>query len=305
MFSYIINRILNLKREFDEDFEELDKNLDIFLHYFLPDGYDSKQFHKGKRVRSILYFYFFRSQKCISNELKYKIIVLLEALHFASLIHDDIVDQNFFRRDTESFFNRFGTKHSLLFGDYLISRIYSEFRKSKFDDFVEVQFFKACSETAYGALLEQGLKIDSPLEEYFKIAYLKTSSIFKLACLLGAYLSGKDFQEVTAASTFGTCFGILFQAQNDLDCYEPQFAIDSEDYQQKNVTFPILILSHCSKLSDVVFQEHNQENYELLQELIKTEEFRMAASKKISKYVTFVERFLNQYPKFDTMSDMT
>lgn len=290
MFSDIINKVLSLKENFNDELEQLDKNLNNFLNSCLPEGVSKKQFSKGKKIRSILFFHF--SRNAARTDRQQKIILLIEAIHFASLIHDDIVDQNLLRRNSESFFGSFGTKLSLLFGDRLLSKIYSEFHQAKFDFFVETQFFKACSETAYGALLERNLTLNSSVEEYFKMAYLKTSSIFKLACALGA-LSSQDFKSVKRAATFGTCFGIIFQVQNDLDSFKTKFFKDSEDYVQKNITLPILIVSRRPDFSKELFQKNSQENFEHIQKIMNTEDFRTAVFKKTLKYAKIVERFLN------------
>ncbi|GHT89504.1 octaprenyl-diphosphate synthase [Alphaproteobacteria bacterium] len=282
MFSGVINKFLELRQIFEKDLNKSEGYFENILQK-IPISNISLEFGKnGKRTRSILYYYFFGANSN-DSELKHKTIAIIEAIHFASIVHDDVIDNNSRRRSAPSFMNKHGIKLSILTGDYILSKIYFELSKDNYDNFTKIQIFKACSATALGALLEHRMNEDTMIEQYIRIAYLKTASLFKLACFLGRYLSGQGFENAKKAATFGACFGIIFQAQNDINCYKFENFEDSEDFVQRNITIVDVILRNYMNFN---IERHfqNQKKYTIIKEMISSNEFKNIAKAMFEKY---------------------
>jgi geranylgeranyl pyrophosphate synthase len=214
---------------------------------------------------------------------------LIEAIHFASIVHDDIIDDSSRRRGNLSFHKSFGRKFGILFGDYIFTNASKRFLDLYKDNrLIQRLFLRECSSTILGAIREQELSITSDISECLRITSLKTSPFFKLSCFLGAYLASGNFKEAIKCATFGTCFGVLYQIQNDLDCYRFENYFESEDYIQNNITLPIVIL--CQYLDFNVFSNSSshQENYNRTKELIFSKKFEAILQNITKKYYEIV-----------------
>lgn len=286
MFSDIINKVLSRQVDYSEELRVLEYyikwllELNARLSHLAPFAH-----HKGKRIRSILYFTNWEKFSSVSRETKYKTIALIELIHFASLLHDDVIDNNMTRRNASSFVQKYGHKSSIVFGDVLFVKVIDEFLKLHDNNNLVKNFcLKACASTAYGALLERHLTIDSSFQECLKMSALKTSSLFELSCFLGAYLSSNDFQKAKASAIAGLCFGILFQFHNDIKDYSAPSFEKSEDFMQKNITMPLLLLRDFFQFDLSKFNSTNQPTYDEIKKLMHTPEFQVYAFDVLSKY---------------------
>lgn len=296
MFSIEIDKILSKRCIFENDLliEE------IYLTEFInecPQGNLLSPFiiGRGKRIRSILYFYFL-NKFCpnIDEKVKYETIALIEALHFASIIHDDVVDNNLNRRNKESFLKKHGKKQSILIGDYVLIRALDKFLKLHDGNrIVQNLFIRECHSTAYGAILEQTMTNQSTISDYIRMASLKTSPFFKLSCFLGNYFGSQNFETSKKIAIFGICFGILFQVQNDIDCYKFESFEESEDYVQKNMTLPILIIRDYLGYDIKQFNEISKDGYNQIKILIFSEYFEKRLKMVLRKYINIANYELN------------
>ena len=284
MFSELIGNILSKREEYSKDLKALEENL---LDFLKTDNQFSilRPFviNKGKRIRSILYFLNWKSNALIN---KHKTIALIEMIHFASILHDDVVDENISRRSGFSFVKEYGKKKSILFGDFLLVKAIDELLRIHSQNEIVKNFcLRECSATAYGAVIEHLLNEKSSFQECLRVASLKTGSLFKLSCFLGRYLSTEDFETSKKTAICGLCFGTLFQFQNDIDSYKFESFKDSEDYMQKNITLPLIILRDNFKFDISKFHNSNQENYDEIRKLILSSEFSDVSKKLLSKLI--------------------
>jgi geranylgeranyl diphosphate synthase type II len=268
----IIQEILNKREGYKEQLAESAE--------FLQGG-------NGKRVRSIL-FYMFSDLKKLTKK-HHETMGLIETIHNASIMHDDVVDMNPIRRGMNSVYGSKGAKIGILEGDFLIINAVKRFLElHKNDTFSKKYFLRECHATAYGALSEQNLNQSTKLpsiNEYIRMISIKTSPLLKLSCLLGTYLSGKSFEECKKAAIFGVCFGILYQIQNDLDSYRVSDHHASEDYMQKNITLPIITLCQDFEFSLMEFKTtFNQEYFEKIKEAINSKKFQKKLEEHTRKY---------------------
>ncbi|MDR0942195.1 MAG: polyprenyl synthetase family protein [Holosporales bacterium] len=292
MFSEIIDAILEKKRLFDYDLKTLEMHIANFISNDNLKTTAPFILKKGKRLRATLYFNFWRGNNKISDEIKYKTIALIEIIHFASMLHDDVVDNNFMRREEASFMKKYGGKISIILGDFIIILAIKEFRKLHNDNpIVRNLFLRECSATAYGAFLEQQLNINSTFAQYVRSASLKTGSLFKLPCFLANYLSTGNFPSAKKIAIWGLCIGIIFQAQNDFNCYKFTRFEDSEDYVQKNITLPIIILRDYFDFDLKKFELQNQSNYDEIKDLIFSKKFKRIVESLLNKYLTVIHKF--------------
>ena len=100
MFSKLINNILSLRSNFTAEFFALEAVLSNFLK---SDAVFSPLVpfvvNRGKRIRALLYFLIWNKSAIVSDSIKYKTIALIELIHFASMLHDDVIDNNMTRRN--------------------------------------------------------------------------------------------------------------------------------------------------------------------------------------------------------------
>lgn len=252
--------------------------LDTLHNLDIPNPILDIAIHTGKRIRSLLALEIhYKYYKTIPNSL-YKTLALVELVHFASLLHDDVIDNSIVRRGTSSMYQIYGSKKTILLGDYLLAKIFSEITKLSLNKYVINRFIKTATNTAYGAYLEQWLLPSAGLHDYIKVVSLKTSPLFQFASIAELW----HLENVAKINTFATCFGIVYQVQNDLDNYKQSVFQSSEDYMQSNVTYPIIVL--YNKYSEL-FTNKNQQNFEHIQKLIQSDKFKQTAYLQLSPYL--------------------
>lgn len=197
----------------------------------------------GKRMRVLLTLL---SSK-ISGEVNEKSIMtalIMELMHTASLIHDDVVDGSDMRRGMPSVNAHWGNKVAVLSGDYLLSRVVellSELRNVRILGIVS-EMGKSLSE---GELLELRWGKDRWLseDEYFRMIEKKTACLFSSCCEAGAVSGGGSVRAVSALSSFGEYLGMCFQLQDDILDYSDSEELGKPvlgDIRDGKVTLPLI-----------------------------------------------------------------
>ncbi len=291
MFSYIISKVLRQRDKYLNELQEITKYQENFIS---DSSYMSllKPFviNKGKRLRSIIYFNNWENSLVVSDDIKYKTIALIELMHFASIIHDDVIDNNNFRRNNDSFLKKYGKKNSILYGDYILIKSINRFLELHEENIiVKNMFLKETEATAYGALLEQKLSFDSGFSDYFKVISLKTAPFFGLSAFLGRFLSTKDYKSALESYDLGIQFGILYQVQNDINGYSFENYLDSEDFIQKNVTLPIIFLKDFENLNLEKLFNPNIDNYSYIKNFVNSNDFRILVEKRFENQINCLE----------------
>ncbi|MDP6569710.1 MAG: polyprenyl synthetase family protein [Candidatus Marinimicrobia bacterium] len=177
-------------------------------------GYISRK--KGKQLRPRL---------CIAaailcgepEENTYKAAALLEMIHVATLIHDDIVDDADLRRGWPSINRVWKNKLSLLVGDFMFSKALTNMIHLRNFDALEI-LSNTAERLSQGEILqiEKALKKEMTEEIYFKMVGDKTASLFSAACEIGCLTVSEDPQQRKALAGFGEKFGLVFQIKDDL-----------------------------------------------------------------------------------------
>lgn len=230
--------------------DELDKFNDIFKQSLkskvglvdLVTRYILKQ--KGKKIRPVLVLLASKVAGGI-NDRSYRGAILVELLHTATLVHDDVVDNAEQRRGFPSINAVWKNKIAVLMGDYLLAKGLMLAVESQDFDFLKVitDTVKRMSE---GELLQisKTRKLNNDEETYFRIISDKTASLISTCCEIGARASTNDETKIKAMRDFGEYLGIAFQIRDDILDYVGTTKIFGKplggDIKEKKLTLPLI-----------------------------------------------------------------
>lgn len=230
--------------------DELSKFHELFKHSLkskvtlleLITKYILKQ--KGKKIRPILVL--LSSDLCGGiSERSYRGATLVELLHTATLVHDDVVDNAETRRNFPSINAVWKNKIAVLMGDYLLARGLMLAVDGNDFDFLRV-ITNTVKRMSEGELLQisKTRKLDIDEETYFRIISDKTASLLSTCCEIGARASTDDENKITAMKEFGENLGIAFQIRDDiLDFIGTKNIFGKSlgaDIKEKKITLPLI-----------------------------------------------------------------
>lgn len=171
---------------------------------------------------------------------------VVEFIHTATLVHDDIIDEAALRRGRTSINFAWGNHLSVLAGDYL----YMHAMKMALDE-GNLEILKVLSEATIRMIegeilgLETNGRIDLSIDTYFEIVHRKTAALFGASCRIPAILTGASDQESEALRSFGENLGICFQLVDDLLDFTSTTAILGKpalaDLKEGKLTLPLLL----------------------------------------------------------------
>ena len=197
---------------------------------------------KGKQLRPM--FVLLSAKLCGQiNDATYRAASLVELLHTASLVHDDVVDESFERRGFFSTYALWKTKISVLVGDYLFAK--GMLLSVDHNDFKILQILSnPVRQMSEGELmqLEKSRLLNISEEVYFEIIRNKTASLLASACAAGAYSTSQDEKLTEKLKLFGEKVGIAFQIKDDLFDYgnESIGKPTGNDIKEKKLTLPLI-----------------------------------------------------------------
>ncbi len=209
--------------------------LDRIMHYIVK--------RKGKQMRPMFTLLSARQFGPV-NESAFVAASLIELLHTATLVHDDVVDGSDLRRGFFSINALWKNKIAVLVGDYLLSRgLLLAIDKGEFDLLRIVS--RAVREMSEGELLqlEKTRSLNFSEEVYFDIIRQKTASLIAACCACGASAAGRPTEEVERMRQFGELTGIAFQIKDDLFDYGSGAGTGKPsglDIKEKKLTLPLI-----------------------------------------------------------------
>lgn len=225
-------------RIFETKFKEAARStvpmLDRIMRYIVK--------RKGKQLRPM--FVFLSAKLCgIVNESTYRAASIVELLHTATLVHDDVVDDAMERRGFFSVYALWKNKVSVLVGDYLLAK--GMLLSLDNNDFRILQILsEAVKKMSEGELaqLEKSRSINLSEEVYFEIIRNKTASLLSSACAAGAWSSSGDEELTEQMKRFGEKVGIAFQIKDDLFDYAADHIgkPTGNDIKEKKLTLPLI-----------------------------------------------------------------
>ena len=232
----------------------MDINTNITKELKLVDNFIKKDLIKEKTI-SGLYKYIFKSGgKKIRAKLnlissstnkhkdRYKLASIIELLHTATLVHDDVVDNSPTRRGIESVNNLWTNSHGVLIGDYIYSKAFILMVEMENMKILE-ELAAATNDISQGELIQlDAIKnLDISLNKLKKISYFKTGRLFEAAARTGAILAKSNKSYINNISESAKNLGILFQIRDDLLDYSINLKTGKPSYQdlrEGKVTYP-------------------------------------------------------------------
>ncbi len=229
---------------------------------------------KGKQMRPMFVFLSAKLFGAI-NENTHRAAALVELLHTATLVHDDVVDESFERRGFFSINALWKNKVAVLVGDYLLSKgLLLSLKNNDFD--VLKILSQAVEQMSEGELLqiEKARNLNLNEDVYFEIIKNKTASLLASACSAGAWTTTKDAVITERMRLFGEKAGLAFQIKDDLFDYgsETIGKPTGNDIKEKKLTLPLIYtlnkVSAGKKRELIYIIKNKNKNKEQVQQVI-------------------------------------
>lgn len=236
---------------------------------------------KGKQMRPM--FVFLIAKMCnggVVNERTYRGASVIELIHTATLVHDDVVDDSNKRRGFFSINALWKNKIAVLVGDYLLSK--GLLLSIDNDDFDLLKIISvAVREMSEGELLqiEKARRLDITETVYFEIIRQKTATLIAACCAMGAKSVNAEDETVEDMRKFGELIGIAFQIKDDLFDYgeEKIGKPTGIDIKEKKMTLPLIYALHHASAKDKSWLINSVKNHNL-------------DSKRVKEVISFVKQ---------------
>ncbi len=292
--------------EFRKEFRTAMKSkvvlIDIISKYLLNQ--------KGKKIRPILVLLSAKLCGEISSRT-YIGATLVEMLHTATLIHDDVVDEAKTRRGFPSINAVWKNKIAVLMGDYLLSRGLLHALDNNEFDFLKITS-RAVKRMSEGELLQiqKNRKLAVDEETYFKIISDKTASLITACCEIGAVSTTPGPDNIKLLSEFGENLGIAFQLRDDLLDYVGKKKImgksSGSDLKEKKFTLPLIhALNNSSKkeskeIIDLVKNGSYAKSKSIVMDFIKEYKGIDYATEKTIEYCSLAKEKISGFKPSET-----
>jgi len=279
--------------------------LDRITHYIVK--------RKGKQIRPM--FVFFSASICGGiTDATHRGAALVELLHTATLVHDDVVDNSYQRRGFFSINALWKNKIAVLVGDFLLSK--GLLLSIENHDFKLLQIVsEAVKQMSEGELLQvekvRRMDVDEPI--YYEVIRQKTASLIASCCACGAASAGADEATIEKMRSFGEKIGIAFQIKDDMF----DFGTDDVgkplgiDIKEKKVTLPLIYSLNNTTSSERkriinLVKNHNDDPKKIEQIIRFVNETGglQYAETQMKKYQEEAFEILNTFPKSDSRESL-
>lgn len=273
--------------------------LDVVTNYILKS--------KGKQMRPLFVIYSAALFENI-NPSTYRAATLIELMHTATLVHDDVVDDSMQRRNVFSINALWKNKVAVLVGDYLLSRGLLVALEHKEYTSLEI-VSQAVKDMSEGELLqiEKARKLDINEEVYFEIIRKKTASLLASCFATGAASGGEDEENIEKMRLIGEYAGIAFQIKDDIFDFQKSSSIGKPtgiDIKEKKMTLPLIYLLNNSpsaekrKMINIVKRHNNdRKKVEWLMDKVNNSGGMKYAEDKMNEYKQKSINLLKEFPK--------
>jgi octaprenyl-diphosphate synthase len=233
--------------------------------------------------------------------------VIIEMVHLATLVHDDVLDEAEIRRDRPTLAANWGNEIAVLFGDCLFAqalKLAASFPTTEVCRSVAVATNTVCS----GEILQTQHRRKFPVSrrEYFRVIGMKTAELFTLSCELAAFLSGATPKRRAALRQFGAAFGTAYQVYDDcVDLFGTEAAAGKSlgtDLAKGKLTWPVLLAWERANAADRARLEQLVENWQpghlsAVNELLARYETFGPSQEVITNYLEQARRALRVLPE--------
>ncbi len=294
---------IKLKTAIKSDIDKVDEKLKEIVKPksgLLFDVY-KQVIDSGKRLRPLLVFYVSKALGLDKDDDALVVGSVIELVHTASLLHDDIIDEALFRRGRPSANSVFGIKPAVLGGDYLFSLAYNIVLK------YNKEIARRISEAAYtlteGEVLEieRAFNVNVSIDDYLEVIYKKTAVLIEVSCVCGGLLVESDYIDVL--SDYGKNLGLAFQIKDDcLDYMGDTKEVGKDlgvDLREGKITLPVLVAMDRNKdLKGKIEEFFDSKNTRILNEIVfNVKECGLdGALKEAKKYADLAKKAVNELP---------
>ncbi len=261
---------------------------------------------EGKKTRALISLLASESQDIKLNN---RIILasIIELLHTATLVHDDVVDQSEQRRGTRSVNQVWTNSYSVLIGDFIYSKAFILMVKLGIPSILD-ELAKATNDIARGEIIQLDLfekKQPIELNGLLKISYLKTGRLFEASAKTGAMLACRSKEEVKTFGLLGKALGTAFQIQDDILDYEALKLNTGKpalkDFKEGKVTFPLYFALQHANAKDKNFimsllgqSKISKKDQNKIYQLIQNDKTQKDINALLEKYTKETLRHLNK-----------
>ncbi len=258
---------------------------------------------QGKKLRPTLTFL---SAKLVgkSTEMTMKAALIVELLHNATLIHDDIVDGSAKRRGFPSVVRIWKSKVAVLYGDYLLAHSLTamlEMRNLRIFDILSV----AARRLAKGELLQAAKtrKLDISEDVYLKMIADKTAALMSASAQLGALTGGGNDEQLEGLKHYGENLGMAFQIQDDLLDYTGREGVLGKpvgsDLKEKKITLPLIYALNqvnAAKKNSILKKIRSRKNLADVVKFVKKSDGIIYSQMKAKYFADSAKEYLNIFP---------
>jgi octaprenyl-diphosphate synthase len=247
-----------------EEFEQfVRKNFSESDNSLIGDMLDYVLSSRGKGLRPIVVMLTAGATSATGNFGKRTMLaaMLVEMIHVASLIHDDVIDESNLRRGRASVNARWQSRNAVIIGDYILARNMNIGLQSGQYDLL-THIIGAMSSLCEGELIQSdhASKMDTSRDNYLDIIYKKTASLFSVCGSVGAMSVGASREQINAMSTFGNMLGMAFQIVDDILDFVPNNNTGkpaANDLRERKITLPLIeVLERASEEDKAEIMRH-------------------------------------------------
>ncbi|MDA7600115.1 polyprenyl synthetase family protein [Gammaproteobacteria bacterium] len=261
---------------------------------------------EGKKTRALLCLLASQSSE-IKSSSRVNLASIIELLHTATLVHDDVVDESDLRRGTRSVNQVWTNSYSVLMGDFIYSKAFILMVKLGVPSILD-ELAKATNDIARGEIIQLELfekrqLID--LKDLLKVSYLKTGRLFEASAKTGAMLACGSEDEIKTFGLLGKALGIAFQIKDDILDYEA-LKLDIgkpalKDFKEGKVTFPLYFAIQQANTKDKNFllsqlgqSKISKNNQNKIYQLIQNDKTKKEIDALLGKYTKETLKHLNK-----------
>ena len=261
---------------------------------------------EGKKTRALLCLLASKASDIKSNT-RINLASIIELLHTATLVHDDVVDESELRRGTRSVNQVWTNSYSVLMGDFIYSKAFILMVKLGIPAVLD-ELAKATNDIARGEIIQLELfekKQLIELKDLLKVSYLKTGRLFEASAKTGAMLACRSAEEIKTFGLLGKALGTAFQIQDDILDYEA-LKLDTgkpalKDFKEGKITFPLYFALQQANTKDNNFimgqlgqSKILKKDQNKIYQLIQNDKTQKEINALLEKYTKETLRHLNK-----------
>ena len=261
---------------------------------------------EGKKTRALLCLLASKASDIKSNT-RINLASIIELLHTATLVHDDVVDESELRRGNRSVNQVWTNSYSVLMGDFIYSKAFILMVKLGIPAVLD-ELAKATNDIARGEIIQLELfekKQLIGLKDLLKVSYLKTGRLFEASAKTGAMLACRSAEEIKTFGLLGKALGTAFQIQDDILDYEA-LKLDTgkpalKDFKEGKITFPLYFALQQANTKDKNFimgqlgqSKILKKDQNKIYQLIQNDKTQKEINALLEKYTKETLRHLNK-----------